>query len=181
MRMGTEKTFIPEVILTPDKQEYGKNDDITIDVAFSIQGVLRDNFNEKNWTESYNKHDNLFKLKYGIKLFSGGFRKKELKEIDTYRKASMFWTRNPKLVNPMQEKRVWVQVAKNFEPFIKLSEDEVKAELFDFNEKITFKASELGSGKHKIGAEVYSSWQKHHFTEPGDVKSSANEVEISIS
>jgi hypothetical protein len=177
--MGSEKTFIPQVGLALDKPEYSINDDVTVRVTFSIQGALRENFNEKNWTDSYNKYDNLFKLKYGIKLFSGGFRKKELKEIDTYRKASMFWTRNPKLVNPMQEKRVWVQVAKNFEPFIRLTEEEVRAELFDFDEKITFKASELGTGTHKIGAEVYSSWQKHHFTEPGDAKS-VNEIEITV-
>jgi hypothetical protein len=80
----------------------------------------------------------------------------------------------------MKEKRVWVQVAKNFEPFIRLTEEEVRAELFDFDEKLTFKASELGSGKHKIGAEVYTSWQKHHFSEPDDVKSSAKEIEITI-
>lgn len=178
--MGSEKTVIPQVLVTAEKQEYGQNEDITLNVSFSIQGTLRENFNEKNWTDSYNKYDNLFKLKYGIKVFSGGFRKKDLKQIDTYRKASIFWTRNPKLVNPMQEKRVWVQVAKNFEPFIRLTEDEVRSELFDFDERITFKASELGKGKHKIGAEVYSSWQKHHFAEPGDIKSSSKEIEITI-
>jgi hypothetical protein len=80
----------------------------------------------------------------------------------------------------MKEKRVWVQVAKNFEPFIRLTEEEVREELFDFDEKLTFKASELGSGKHKIGAEVYASWQKHHFSEPDDVKSNAKEIEITI-
>lgn len=177
--MGSEST-LSDISLTPDKEEYSQNDEITIGVKFSIQGGLRDAFNEKNWTESYNKYDNLFKLKYGIKLASGGFRKHELKSVDTYRKASLFWTRNPKLVNPMKEKRVWVQVAKNFEPIIRLTEDEVRQELFDFEEKLTFKASELGSGKHKIGAEVFASWQKHHYTEPDNVKSSAKEIEIKI-
>jgi hypothetical protein len=178
--MGSEKTFISEISLTNDKDEYSSGDDIVIGIRFSIQGALREAFNEKNWTDSYNKFDNLFKLKYGIKLASGGFRKRELKSVDTYRKASIFWTRNPKLVNPMKEKRVWVQVAKNFEPFIRLTEEEVREELFDFDEKLTFKASELGSGKHKIGAEVYASWQKHHFSEPDDVKSNAKEIEITI-
>lgn len=177
--MGNESK-LSDISLTPDKEEYSPDEEVTIGVKFSIQGGLRDAFNEKNWTESYNKYDNLFKLKYGIKIASGGFRKHELKSVDTYRKASLFWTRNPKLVNPMKEKRVWVQVAKNFEPIIRLSEDEVKQELFDFEEKLTFKASELGSGKHKIGAEVYASWQKHHYTEPESVKSSAKEIEIKI-
>lgn len=177
--MGSEN-ILSNISLTPDKEEYSQDDEITIGIKFSIQGGLRDAFNEKNWTESYNKYDNLFKLKYGIKLASGGFRKHELKSVDTYRKASLFWTRNPKLVNPMKEKRVWVQVAKNFEPIIRLTEDEVRQELFDFEEKLTFKASELGSGKHKIGAEVYASWQKHHYTEPDNVKSNTKEIEIKI-
>lgn len=178
--MGSENT-LSDISLIPDKEEYSQDEEITIRVKFSIQGGLRDAFNEKNWTESYNKYDNLFKLKYGVKLDSGGFRKHELKSVDTYRKASLFWTRNPKLVNPMKEKRVWVQVAKNFEPIIRLTEDEVRQELFDFEEKLTFKASELGEGKHKIGAEVYASWQKHHYTEPDNVKSNAKEIEIKIS
>lgn len=178
--MGSEKSYISEISLSKDKDEYAKNDDIVIGVKFSIQGNLREAFNEKNWTDSYNKYDNLFKLKYGIKLASGGIRKHALKEIDTYRKASLFWTRNPKLVNPHQEKRVWVQVAKNFEPYIRLTEDDVRAELFDFDEKITIKASEFGSGKHKIGAEVYASWQKHHFTEPDSVKNGPKEIEITV-
>ena len=178
--MSDEKTAISDLTITKDKDEYSKDDDVVIGIKFSIKGALRDAFNEKNWTDSYNKFDNLFKLKYGIKLVSGGFRKHELKSVDTYRKASIFWTRNPKLVNPMQEKRVWVQVAKNFEPFIRLSEEEVKSELFDFDEKLTFKASEVGSGKHKISAEVYASWQKHHFCEPGSAQNHANEIELRI-
>ena len=178
--MGSEKTYISEISLTKDKEEYAKNDDVVIGVQFSIRGGLRDAFNEKNWTDSYNKYDNLFKLKYGIKLATGGLRKHALKEVDTYRKASIFWTRNPKLVNPHQEKRVWVQVAKNFEPFIRLTEEDVRAELFDFDEKITIKASELGEGKHKIGAEVYASWQKHHFTDPDNVKNGSKEIEITV-
>ena len=50
----------------------------------------------------------------------------------------------------MKDRRIWVQVAKNFEPFIRLSEEEVRQELFDFDEKFVFKASDLGKGKHKI-------------------------------
>lgn len=172
---------ISDIELIKSKEEFSSNEDVTINVKFSLQGDIRDSFNEKNWTEAYNKHDNGFKMKYGVKLVSGGLRKHALgKPIDTYRKASIFWTRNPKLVNPMKDKRVWVQVAKNFEPHIRLTEEEVREELFDFNEKITFKASELGSGKHKIGVEVNASWQKHLYTEPDNVKGNSKEIEIKI-
>ena len=176
-----EKNHISDILLIKTKDEFSSDEIITINVKFSIQGALREAFNEKNWTTAYNKNDNLFKLKYGVKLLTGGIRKRELgKPIDAYRKASLFWTRNPKLVNPMKEKRIWVQVAKNFEPFIRLTEEEVRQELFDFTEKITCKASELGKGKHKIGAEVFASWQKHEFTEPGNIKNNSKEIEITI-
>ncbi len=172
---------ISDVELVTDKEEFSSDEEISIHVKFSVEGDLRDAFNEKNWTAAYEKYDNTFKMKYGIKLQSGGFKKHTLgKEVDTYRKASIFWTRNPKLVNPMKDKRVWVQVAKNFKPIIRLSEEEVKQELFDFDEKLTFKASELGTGKHKIGAEVFASWQKHDYIDSGNAKNHAKEIEITI-
>jgi hypothetical protein len=71
-------------------------------------------------------------------------------------------------------------VAKNFEPYIRLTEKEVQQELFDFNEKISFNASELGKGKHKLGAEAWASWQKHDYTEPDNAKNQAKEIEIEI-
>ena len=180
-RLNLDKSNISDISLTKSKDAFSLDEDIDVDVKFSIQGNLREAFTEKNWTKAYNKNDNLFKLKYGVKLLSGGVRKREIgKPIDSYRKASIFWTRNPKLVNPMKKKRVWVQIAKNFEPFIRLTEEEVRQELFDFEEKIIFKASELGTGKHKIGAEAFVSWQKHDYTEPFSTKSHAGEIEINI-
>ena len=177
--MGESK--ISAIELVKSKDEYSSDENIEIKVQFSVEGDLRNAFNEANWTKAYNNNDVSFKMKYGIKLTSGGFRKKELgRTIDTYRKASIFWTRNPKLVNPMKDRRIWVQVAKNFEPFIRLSEEEVRQELFDFNEKFVFKASDLGAGKHKIGAEAFASWQKHDYTETGSVKNSSSEIEITI-
>ncbi|MEO2264890.1 MAG: hypothetical protein ABGW49_04680 [Nitrosopumilus sp.] len=172
---------ISDIQLVKSKDEYTVDENIEINVQFSVEGGIRDAFNEANWTKAYNNNDVSFKLKYGIKLTSGGFRKKGLgKSIDTYRKAAIFWTRNPKLVNPHKDRRIWVQISKNFEPFVRLSEEEVREELFDFNEKFVFKASDLGKGTHKIGSEVFASWQKHDFTETGHVKNNSNEIEITI-
>ena len=118
---------ISNLNLVKDKDVYTSDDSITINVKFSLNGDIRNSFSEKNWTDAYEKNDNQFKLKYGIKLVSSGLRKHDIvKPIDTYRKASIFWTRNPKLVNPMKEKRIWVQVAKNFEPIIKLTDEDVQ-------------------------------------------------------
>jgi hypothetical protein len=172
---------ISEITLVNDKDQYSSSDTIEINVQFLIEGDIRNTFNEANWTKAYNNNDVGFKLKYGIKLTFGGFRKKEIgKTVDTYRKAAIFWTRNPKLVNPMKDRRIWVQVSKNFEPFIRLSEEEVRQELFDFNEKIIIKASDLGSGTHKIGADVFASWQKHDYIESDNIKNNSKEIEITI-
>ena len=144
-------------------------------------GNLRESFTEKNWTQAYERNDNTFKLKYGIKLLKSGLRKHEVgKTVDTYRKASIFWTRNPKLVNPMKEKRIWVQVAKNFEPIIKLTEGDVQRELFDFDEALVLNASDLGQGKHKVSAEVFASWNKHTYVEKNEEKTHSEEIEIEI-
>ena len=172
---------ISDLSLIKDKDGYTIDDSFTLNVKFSLNGQIRDVFNEKNWTDAYEKNDNQFKLKYGIKIVSNGLRKHDVvKPINTYRKASIFWTRNPKLVNPMKEKRIWVQVAKNFEPYIKLTEEDVQKELFDFNEPIILSASELGKGKHKISAEVFVSWYKHTYIEKNEIKMRSQEIEIEI-
>ena len=175
------ETEISAITLEKEKEEFSSDDTITITARFSLTGGLRDAFTEKNWTEAYDANDNTMKLKYGIKLAKGGLRKHELgKSIDTYRKASIFWTRNPKLVNPMKERKIWVQVAKNFEPFIALTEEDVRKEFFDFEEKFVFKASELGTGNHKISAEAFASWETHPYIKKGDAKNQSDEIEISI-
>ena len=172
---------ISDLNLVKDKDVYASGDSITINVKFLLNGDVRNSFTEKNWTDAYEKNDNQFKLKYGIKLVSSGIRKHDIvKPIDTYRKASIFWTRNPKLVNPMKEKRIWVQVAKNFEPIIKLTEEDVQKELFDFDEPIILSASDLGKGKHKISAEVFASWNTHTYVEKKDEKPRSEEIEVEI-
>lgn len=152
-------------------------------VRFSLAGAVRDAFTEESWTRAYEKYDNTLKIKYGVRLQAGGALKRRTlgKEVDSYRKASIFWTRNPKLVNPMKDKRVWVQVAKNFRPVIPLTEEEVRGELFDFDERVVFKASELGGrGVHKVSAEVRASWQKHDYVGAGGVKARTRELAVEI-
>ena len=80
----------------------------------------------------------------------------------------------------MKEKRVWVQVAKNFEPIIKLTEEDVQKELFDFDEPIILSASDLGKGKHKISAEVFASWNPHTYIEKNEEKTRSEEIEVEI-
>jgi len=180
----TESRF-SEIKLATSKEEYAPDENVEITAKFSINGGVREAFNEKDWTEAYGANDVSFKLKYGIKLMTGGFRKRPIgRPVDTYRKAAIFWTRNPKLVNPMKDRRIWVQVAKNFEPIIRTSEDDVRHELFDFSERFVFGASELGGhnsgGTYRISAEAYASWQKHEYTELGNIKNNSREITVTV-
>jgi len=68
-------------------------------------------------------------------------RKREIgKSLDTYKKVALFWTRNPKLTQ-MAEKKVWVQISKNFESFIPKNQNEAQEMLLDFDEKLYFNTS----------------------------------------
>jgi hypothetical protein len=179
--LTSDKNAISGVSLekSPDKPKVGDN--VAIDVKFSITGALREAFNEKNWEKAYTNHDNSFKLRYGVKLHTGGLRKKEIgKPLDTYKKVALFWTRNPKLIQNMGEKKVWVQISKNFEPFIPMNQADAQQLLLDFDEKIHFNASDLGIGKHKIGAEIHVSWFKHDYIEPFDETVHSKEIEIEV-
>jgi len=56
-------SYISDIELLVEKDKFSSDENITINVKFSIRGMIRDAFNEKNWTEAYNKNDNTFKLK----------------------------------------------------------------------------------------------------------------------
>ena len=178
--MTSDKNAISEVFLEKPSDKLKVDENATIGVKFSVLGSLRDAFNEKNWEKAYKNHDNSFKLRYGVKIHTGGLRKKEIgKPLETYKKVALFWTRNPKLTQ-MGEKKIWVQISKNFEPFIPTNQADAQQMLLDFDEKIPFNTSELGIGKHKISAEVYVSWFKHDYTESYDETTSSKEIEIEI-
>ncbi len=66
---------ISEIKLVKSNDDFSSDDNIEINVQFLVEGGIRDAFNEENWTKAYNNNDVGFKMKYGVKLTSGGFRK----------------------------------------------------------------------------------------------------------
>ena len=61
------ETTITDFQVVPDtKSEFSLDEDITVNVRFSITGGLRDSFTEKNWTEAYDQNDNTIKLKLSL-------------------------------------------------------------------------------------------------------------------
>ena len=53
------ETVISDIQLAKSNDEFSSDDNITINVKFSITGNLRDSFTEKNWTDAYEKNDNV--------------------------------------------------------------------------------------------------------------------------
>ena len=51
------ETSISDIKLESSNEEFSLDDNITINVRFSITGNLRDSFNEKNWTDAYDQND----------------------------------------------------------------------------------------------------------------------------
>jgi hypothetical protein len=176
----SNKNTVGGISLEKSSDKFKIGDSIEINVKFSLAGSLRESFNEKNWERAYKNHDNSFKLRYGIKLHTSGLRKKNIgKPVETYKKVALFWTRSPKLTQ-IGERKIWIQISKNFEPFVPKNQIEAQQMLLDFDEKIVFIASELGVGKHKIGAEIFVSWFKHMYTESFEETVHSKEIEIEI-
>ena len=61
-----------------------------------------------------------------------------------------------------------------------MTEEDIQKELFDFDEPIILNASELGKGKHKVGAEVFVSWNKHAYIGKNEERMQSKEIEIDI-
>ena len=81
--------------------EHTTQDTIPITVRFSVQGSTRKAFNEHNWTKSYEINDVSVKIKYGIKLVTGGIRKRSLgKPADAYRKRPYSGPETPSWSTP---------------------------------------------------------------------------------
>ena len=56
------ETTISEIKLETSEEEFSSDDNVTVNVRFSVMGNLRESFTEKNWTQAYERNDNTFNL-----------------------------------------------------------------------------------------------------------------------
>lgn len=163
---------IENVKLTCSRIEPTLNEQVTFRISFSIGGKIRQVFDQKNWERAYNLHDNLFRIKIDIDLKSG---LKKLAHIGSLRKASLFWTRNPKLPY-----RIWTLIIKDDTTFYPSNIQEVKSLLFDVEKDITVKASDFRGGKQEVHAQIRVWWGKHQYTSPCELSSKTNKVSLRV-
>ena len=164
-------SFIDSATLAKSQDSVRSDQPLTLSLSFRIQGSIREAFSQKNWERAYNKHDKGFLMKIEIDLKSG--RRRRIALIKLVRKAALFWTRNPKIPH-----RIWVSIVKDDTPSYPLTEEEAKSLLFDVNKVIELKGSDFNSGTHKLYTDIKVSWGKHVYTQPNEIKSRSNHIEL---
>lgn len=168
--MADATSFIASATLSKSQESVGPDHPFTLSLSFRIEGSIREAFSQKNWERAYNKHDNGFRMTIEVDLKSG---RKTIVPIRFVRKASLFWTRNPKIPY-----RIWVSIVKDDTPHYPLSEEEAKSFLFDVNKVIELSGTQLDSGRHKLHTDIKVSWGKHQYTEPSEIQGRSNDIEM---
>jgi len=173
------ESYISDIRLVPSANKVKMNEPLTLDLQFKVNGYIREVFNQKTWIEAYDKHDNIFRVKYMIRVQTGSVKKRDIVEpIKFVRKVSFYWSRNPKILPPPPSKKIWAMIVVDDMPNLPESVEQAKSLIFDVKRKIELVGSSIGKGKHKLIAHASVSWEKHLFSEPMEVAARSNEVEI---
>ncbi len=151
-------TVLSDIILTGKQDKVKADGIISLNLNFKILGKIRETFDQKTWERAYNKYDNVFRINIEIIIKSG---RRNIFRTRHIRKAVLFWTRNPKI-----QYRIWITIIRNDIPLYPLSVDEARSILFDVDELIELKGSELKLGSHMLAAQIMVSWGKHNYTPP---------------
>jgi hypothetical protein len=165
-----QKSFISNIKLDSYHETIGSNETLTLNLAFSIDGLIREIFSQKNWEKAYDKHDNGFRLTFFLELMVGGNAVDKIKFV---RKAVLFWTRNPKL-----SYRIWISIIKDETPYYPLTIEEAKSLLFDVTKTIELDSNILKKGENQIQISVKVSWGKHLYTEPSELRVKTKFVKV---
>lgn len=173
-------SFIGALKLVPSASRVKMGEPLTLEVQFGIDGRIREMLNQKTWTEAYNKHDNLFMIKYTIGVQTKSARKREVvKPVSFVRKASFYWSRNPKLPPPPPNKKIWAMIVVDDSPVLPESEIQARSLIFDVRRSFELMGSAVGKGRHKLFAYARASWGRHLYTEPAKVEARSNIIEVS--
>jgi len=165
-----QKSFISDIKLDSSHESIGPNETLTLNLAFNIDGLIREIFSQKNWERAYDKHDNGFRLTSFLVIMVGG---KAVDKIKFVRKAVLFWTRNPKL-----SYRVWISIIKDETPYYPLTIEEAKSLLFDVTKTIELDSNILKNGENQIQISVKVFWGKHLYTEPSELHEKTKIVKV---
>ena len=153
-----QTSSISDIKVRSSHDSVRSNEVLTLSLSFNIDGLIRENFSQKNWERAYDKHDNGFRLTISLDLKIG---RNTVDKSKFVRKAALFWTRNPKLSH-----RVWVSIIKDETPHYPLTIEEAKSLLFDVTKTMELDSNKLREGKNEIYVSIKVTWGKHLYTDP---------------
>lgn len=165
-----QKSLISDIKLDSSQRSIGSNATLSLDLGFSIDGLIKEIFSQKNWERAYDKHDNAFRLSVFLDVRAG---RKSIDKIKFVRKAVLYWTRNPKL-----SYRVWISIIRDETPYYPLTIEEAKALLFDVTKTIELQGNHLETGENEIHIDIKVSWGKHLYTEPTELHGQTETIKI---
>ncbi len=171
-KLNNDESFINDLILKKSQEKSTIGNTVTFSLNFTIKGVIRDIFTQKNWEKAYNKHDNILRLAIKLDIKNNG---QTIESKKLLRKAILFWTRNPKI-----QHRIWITIVKDDSPFYPLEEEEAKNLLFDFQKEIEIESNKLKVGKNNISVTINLSWGKHEYIEKNEIIKESNIEEVEI-
>lgn len=168
--MENQESIVSDAKLSLLQDKVKEGDSLSLSLSFKIIGNIREVFNQKSWERAYNKHDNLFRITIEISLKAG---RKVVLQNKFVRKATLFWTRSPKIPY-----RIWISIIKDDTPFYPTTVDEAKSLLFDINKLIELNCDNLKRGNHKLSIDIKVSWGKHYYTNSDKINGRSNTVDI---
>jgi hypothetical protein len=168
--LESQESIVSEAKLSLLQDKIKKGEPLTLSLSFKIIGNIREVFDQKNWERAYNKHDNLLRLIIEISLKEG---RKVVLQNKFVRKATLFWTRSPKIPY-----RIWVSIIKDDTLFYPVTVEEAKSLLFDINKLIELNCDHLKSGNHELSTDIKVSWGKHYYTSSTKINGRSNTVDI---
>lgn len=172
---------IRDAVLDVHPSTARENEPITLDLRFSVDGHIRDVFTRDRWLDAYERHDNLFRIKYVMSIKRSSLLSRDIAEpITLVRKASIYWSRDPTVQPYPPEKKVWIMIVMDQDSLLPRDEDEARALLFDVRKRIEIVPSILGKGRHEVFAEVSAEWGRHVYTEPDRIHARSNRVMLEI-
>ncbi|MBI3840647.1 MAG: hypothetical protein HY297_01610 [Thaumarchaeota archaeon] len=172
-------TRFDAVRLLTDKRKYSPDEKVNAQVGFRVVGGLREAFHPDVWTVAWEDFDKILRLT--MRLSVGAKRgplTKRLAEIKKeVRRASFYWSRDPDLPY-----RIWAMIVPEDggPPKIPANVEDAKSKMLDVTKTLTFPASDLGAGRHKLVGDAHARWGRRSFIEKGRVagKSKATVIEI---
>jgi hypothetical protein len=168
--LENQESIVSDAKLSLLQGKIKKGEPLTLSLSFKIIGNIREAFDQKNWERAYNKHDNLLRLTIEISLKEG---RKIVLQNKFVRKATLFWTRSPKIPY-----RIWVSIIKDDTLFYPVTVEEAKSLLFDINKLIELNCDHLKSGNHELSTDIKVSWGKHYYTSSTKINGRSNIVDI---